>query len=91
MCIEADGTYGHFKRRDVERDTKLMEYPIIKSILRIDGTIYPPPAFAETDATSGIWKPITEPSVTYGSKGYFIFLINPTYELVGITSWLENY
>lgn len=41
MCIEADGIYGHFKRRDVERDTKLMEYPIIKSILRIDGTIYP--------------------------------------------------
>ena len=39
----------------------------------IDGTIYPPTAFAETDATSGIWKPITEPSVTYGSKGFFIF------------------
>ena len=39
----------------------------------IDGTIYPPTAFAEIDATSGIWKPITEPSVTYGSKGFFIF------------------
>ena len=41
MCIEADGIYGHFKRRDVKRDRDLMEYPIIKHILRIKGTAYP--------------------------------------------------
>tara|TARA_Y100000310_G_scaffold335198_1_gene416657 strand:- start:2294 stop:2590 length:297 start_codon:yes stop_codon:yes gene_type:complete len=41
MCIEADGIYGHFKRRDVKRDRDLMEYPIIKDILRINETTYP--------------------------------------------------
>jgi hypothetical protein len=38
----------------------------------IDGTAYDASAFGETDATTGIWKPITEPSVTYGSQGYFL-------------------
>jgi hypothetical protein len=38
----------------------------------IDGTAYDASYFGETDATTGIWKPITEPSVTYGSQGYFL-------------------
>ena len=38
----------------------------------IDGTAYDATAFGETDATSGIWKIKTSPSVTYGTKGYFI-------------------
>ena len=37
-----------------------------------DGTAYTPTDFAETDSTSGIWVPKTSPSVTYGSKGYFL-------------------
>lgn len=38
----------------------------------IDGTIEPPSKFGETDATTGEWKIITGPSVTYGTKGYCI-------------------
>jgi hypothetical protein len=26
----------------------------------------------ETDATTGIWKPKTSPSVTYGTNGFFL-------------------
>ena len=38
----------------------------------IDGTAYDASTFGETDATTGIWKPITEPSVTYGTNGFFL-------------------
>ena len=31
-----------------------------------------PSTFGETDSTSGIWKPKTAPSVTYGSNGFFL-------------------
>ena len=37
----------------------------------IDGTIYAPTVFGEVDSTSGIWVPITSPSVTYGTNGGF--------------------
>ena len=40
MGIEADGIYGHFRKRDVKRDFEIMMYPTIKSILRVEGTIY---------------------------------------------------
>jgi hypothetical protein len=38
----------------------------------IDGTAYDASAFGETDATTGIWKPKTAPSVTYGNNGFFL-------------------
>ena len=38
----------------------------------IDGTAYDESAFGETDATTGIWKPKTAPSVTYGTNGFFL-------------------
>ena len=38
----------------------------------IDGTAYDASAFGQTDATSGIWKPILSPSVTYGTNGFFL-------------------
>ena len=38
----------------------------------IDGIAYDASTFGETDATTGIWKPKTAPSVTYGSQGYFL-------------------
>jgi hypothetical protein len=38
----------------------------------IDGTAYDASAFGETDATTGIWKPKTSPSVTYGTNGFFL-------------------
>jgi len=39
----------------------------------IDGTVYLPSAFGETDTTTGEWKGKTSPSVTYGNNGFFIF------------------
>ena len=38
----------------------------------IDGTAYDADDFGETDSTSGIWKPKTAPSVTYGTNGFFL-------------------
>jgi hypothetical protein len=37
-----------------------------------DGTAYDADTFGETDATTGIWKPKTAPSVTYGTNGFFL-------------------
>ena len=34
-------------------------------------TTYAPTTFGETDATTGIWKPKTSPSVNYGTNGFF--------------------
>ena len=42
----------------------------------IDGTAYNPSTFGETDSTTGIWKPKTNPSVTYGSNGFFLDFAN---------------
>ena len=38
----------------------------------VDGTAYDASTFGETDSTSGIWKPKTAPSVTYGTNGFFL-------------------
>ena len=38
----------------------------------VDGTAYDPTAFGETDSTTGEWKIKTNPSVNYGTNGYFI-------------------
>ena len=38
----------------------------------IDGTQYTASSFGSTDSTTGEWKINTNPSVTYGSQGYFI-------------------
>ena len=38
----------------------------------IDGTAYAASTFGETDSTTGIWKPKTAPSVTYGTNGFFL-------------------
>ena len=45
---------------------------ILTHVHWIDGTAYDASYFGETDATTGIWKPKTAPSVTYGSQGYFL-------------------
>ena len=37
-----------------------------------DGYAYSASDFGETDATSGVWKIKTSPSVNYGTNGYFI-------------------
>ena len=38
----------------------------------VDGTAYAASTFGETDSSSGIWKPKTAPSVTYGTNGFFL-------------------
>mgnify|MGYP003152323897 FL=1 len=38
----------------------------------VDGQAYAPTVFGETDATTGIWKINTNPTVTYGINGFFI-------------------
>ena len=38
----------------------------------IDGLAYQASTFGETDSLTGIWKPITSPSVTYGTNGFFL-------------------
>jgi len=39
----------------------------------VDGTIYAPSTFGETDATTGIWKPKVSPTgITYGNNGFFL-------------------
>lgn len=38
----------------------------------VDGTAYAPTVFGETDSTTGGWKPILTPSVTYGTNGWFL-------------------
>ena len=42
----------------------------------IDGTAYSASDFGESDSVSGIWKPKTAPSVTYGSGGFFLKMEN---------------
>jgi len=37
-----------------------------------DGYSYDVSSFGETDATTGIWKPKTSPSVNYGDNGFFL-------------------
>jgi hypothetical protein len=37
-----------------------------------DGYTYDASYFGSTDATTGIWKPKTAPSVTYGTNGFFL-------------------
>ena len=42
----------------------------------IDGLAYQASTFGETDSLTGIWKPITSPSVTYGTNGFFLNFSN---------------
>ena len=42
----------------------------------IDGTQYQASDFGESDSVSGIWKPKTSPSVTYGTNGFFLKMEN---------------
>lgn len=40
MIIEADGIYGHYKKRDVKRDMDLMALPMVEHILHIKEITY---------------------------------------------------
>ena len=49
---------------------------LITHIHFTDGYAYAGSDFGETDSTSGIWKPKTSPSVTYGTNGFFLKMEN---------------
>ena len=51
---------------------------LLSHINFIDGTAYEADTFGETDSTTGIWKPKTAPSVTYGTNGFFLKFENST-------------
>ena len=40
MCIEADGIYGHSRKRDVKRDLALLQTTTIEHILRVRHSKY---------------------------------------------------
>ena len=48
----------------------------ISDFIFVDGTALTPTSFGETDSTTGIWKPKTTPSVTYGTNGFFLKMNN---------------
>jgi len=45
---------------------------VMSHINFVDGTQLTPSSFGETDATDGMWKIKTSPSVTYGNNGFFL-------------------
>ena len=50
----------------------------------VDGTALDPTSFGETDA-NGLWVPIKEPSVTYGTNGFYLPFTND-YEVEGFNT-----
>ena len=53
MVIEADGIYGHLKKRDVKRDMELMAIPAIHNILHVKDTSY-------TEIKETIWQALNK-------------------------------
>ena len=49
---------------------------VMTHVHNIDGLAYAPTVFGETDSTSGGWKGILAPSVTYGTNGWFMKMEN---------------
>ena len=45
---------------------------VMSHIHFVDGQAYAPTVFGETDATDGMWKINTSPTVTYGNNGFFL-------------------
>jgi hypothetical protein len=56
----------------VGSDTSGYVNGLMSHIHMVDGIAYDASTFGETDATTGIWKPKTAPSVTYGTNGFFL-------------------
>ena len=64
-------TAQYFGQRADQGNTSSFE-GMMSHIHMCDGYSYAASSFGETDATTGEWKIITEPSVTYGTNGYWI-------------------
>ena len=51
---------------------------VMSHVQFVDGLALNPTEFGEVDATDGIWKIKTSPSVTYGSQGFFLKMEDST-------------
>ena len=55
------------------KDTDTYWNGLMSHVHFVDGAVYTPSTFGETDSTSGIWKPKTSPSISeYGLNGFFL-------------------
>jgi hypothetical protein len=63
---------GQYIARAVGTETDRMFDGSMTHVHFIDGTAYDASTFGETDTATGIWKPKTTPSVTYGTNGFFL-------------------
>jgi len=67
-----DGGAGYVRNYGDRGDGAMYFDGAMSHIHYTQGTAYDASAFGSTDSTTGEWKINTSPSVTYGSKGYFI-------------------
>jgi len=67
-----DGGAGYVRNYGDRGDGAMYFDGAMSHIHYTQGTAYDSSAFGSTDSTTGEWKINTSPSVTYGSKGYFI-------------------
>ena len=67
-----DGGAGYVRNYGDRGDGAMYFDGAMSHIHYTQGTAYDSSAFGSTDSTTGEWKINPSPSVTYGSKGYFI-------------------
>ena len=53
MVVEADGHYGHFRKRDVKRDVDLMTNPMVEYVLHIKSQ-------SLKDITEELWQALNK-------------------------------
>jgi hypothetical protein len=73
LDVIIDGGSGYASHYGDRGDGAMYFGGVISHAHYTQGTAYDASAFGETDSTTGEWKIKTSPSVTYGTKGYFIF------------------
>ncbi len=70
LNMNTGSSYQHRIGRD-EWTTPAYYDGLMAHVHWVDGTAYQASTFGESDSVSGIWKPKTNPSVTYGTNGFF--------------------
>ena len=70
LYMNTAGSWQHRLGRD-EWSTPAYFDGVMAHVHWVDGIAYQASTFGETDSTSGIWKPKLNPTVTYGTNGFF--------------------
>ena len=65
-------TAGSYQQRIGRSESSSYYEGLMAHVHWVDGTAYQASTFGETDSTSGIWKAKTNPTVTYGTNGFFL-------------------